>query len=457
MRIGRVELGPGGVILFLLIIAALVIVGLKQAVGIDLIAMVKEKMGKSDNSATNNGTPGTTGGTGSGTAANTIRIKGSSAVGAKLGKDWAQEFMSSHSGSIVLVETKGTSTGFEALMKGDAEIAAASRPANDKEKEAAKKANFVLDSSESEHVIGFDAIAVIVNSDNPINQLTTAQLKDIFTGKTTDWSQIGGRPGPIKVILRPKELGAYELFQEMVLGKGTQFLGGAEEIKENEKVSERVRNDRSAIAFVALGGVGATKALKIAATETTTPIAPSEITIRNKSYPFTRNLYLYTKGAPQGLVKDFIDYALGPGQELVASNSYVNLKLKLVSGSDAGSAAGSGDQRKKYNTDIRFRTNSTEVNNLAVYDLDQISRDLCSQTGSVQVELIGYSDAQGNPQQNLSLSQQRAESVANVMRGKCPQLNVKVNGLGAQSPIGDNNTEEGRLLNRRVEIWVAQK
>ncbi|MEW6736383.1 MAG: phosphate ABC transporter substrate-binding/OmpA family protein [Acidobacteriota bacterium] len=450
MRIGRLEFGPGGVIFILLIIAGLVIFGLRQ-MGIDLIDKIKNGTAVTS-SGSDSKTPTTSGG-----SANTIRIKGSSTVGGSLGKDWAQEFMSQHPGSIVLVETKGTSTGFQGLISGEAEIAAASRPVNDKEKDAARAAGFNLDSSDSEYVIGFDAIAVIVNSENPLSQLTTTQLKDIFTGKITDWGQLGGKPGTIKVLLRPKELGAYELFQELVLGKGTPFLSGAEEVKENTKLAEQVRNDRNAIAFIALGGVGANKAIKIAASDKTTPIAPSEVTIRNKSYLLTRNLYLYTRGAPQGLVKEFIDYTLGAGQEYVANNSFVNLKLKLVSASEGGSTSSSTEEkRKKYNTDIRFRTNSTEVNNLAIYDLAQIGRDACSNVTNIQIELIGYSDSQGDPQQNLVLSKQRADAVASVLRSKCPQLNITTSGRGTQSPIGDNNTEEGRLLNRRVEIWVAQ-
>ena len=360
--------------------------------------------------------------------------------------------MSSHSGTIVLVESKGTSTGFQALIKGEADIAAASRPANDKEKQEAQTAGFKLDSADSEYVVAFDAIAIAVHPNNPVEKLTLAQAKDIFTGAITDWAKVSGRPGKIRVILRPKELGAYELFQDLVLGKGTAFIPGAEEIKENTKVSEQLRSDTSAISFISLAGLSGAKALKLAANESTTAIAPSEVTIRNKSYLLNRNLYLYTRGAPQGLVKDFIDYVLSTGQDLTA-NYYVNLKLKLVSDTSSGSAS----KRKKYNTDIRFLSSSTDVNNLAIYDLKQIAGDLCPQANNLDVELIGYSDSQGDPKQNLALSKQRADAVAAVLKSKCAQVNVVSKGLGGESPIGDNSTEEGRLLNRRVEIWVTQK
>lgn len=450
MRIGRLELGPGAIILLFLVFAGLVVVGLKQAVGIDLIGMFRGKGSSTSSSPSPEPSSGAS-------KSGKINIKGSSAIGNELAKDWAQDFMSSHSGTVVLIETKGTSTGFQALIKGEAEIAAASRPANDKEKEEATKAGFSLDSSESEHIIGFDAIAIVVNSDNPVNQLTVAQLKNIFTGKVTEWSQVGGKSGAIKVVLRPKELGAYELVKDIVLGKDTPFLAGAEEIKENGKLSEKIREDKNAIGFVALGGVGATKPLKIAATATTIATGPSEVTIRNKSYLLNRNLYLYTHGAPQGIVKEFIDYALGAGQDAVANRSFVNLKLKLVSNTDASAGSGATDKRQKYNTDIRFRTSSTDVNNLALYDLNQIANDLCGKTNNIEVELIGYTDSQGNPQQNTALSQQRAESVAKVLQGKCDKLKVNSIGKGGESPIGDNTTEEGRLLNRRVEIWVLQK
>ncbi|MBL8196425.1 MAG: substrate-binding domain-containing protein [Blastocatellia bacterium] len=451
MRVGKLEIGPGGIILILLIISGLVVVGLKQ-MGVDLIGMIKGKKEATTVTNTTNNSGNTANNT---TNATTIRIKGSSAIGDKLGKDWAQEFMNSNAGKIVLIETKGTSTGFQALIGGEADIAAASRPANEKEEQAAQAAGFSLVSADSEHTVAFDAIAIAVHPNNPVEKLTITQAKDIFTGKVTDWSKVGGKSGAIKVILRPKELGAYELFQELVLGKGTPFLTGAEELKENAKVSEQLRADVNAISFISLAGLGGAKALKLAASETTTAIEPSEVTIRNKSYLLNRNLYLYTKGAPQGLVKDFIDYVLGPGQELTA-NYYVNLKLKLVADTSSG-AASANPKRKKFNTDIRFQTSSTQVNNLAVYDLNQISADICPRASNISIELIGYSDSQGDPKQNLELSKQRAESVAQVLKGKCPSITIESKGLGSASPIGDNSTEEGKLLNRRVEIWVIEK
>lgn len=451
MRLGRLEIGPGGIILILLVMAGLVVIGLKQ-IGFDVVGMITGKKVDQTTVTTTNTGSSTTDST---STTNTVHIKGSSAIGDKLGKDWAQEFMGSRPGTIVLVESKGTSTGFQALIKGEAEIAAASRPANDKEKQEAKAAGFKLDSADSEYIIGFDAIAIAVHPNNPVEKLTLSQAKDIFTGTVTDWAKVGGRPGKIKVILRPKELGAYELFQDLVLGKGTAFISGAEEIKENTKVSEQVRSDTAAITFISLAGLNGAKAIKLAANENTTPIAPSEVTIRNKSYMLNRNLYLYTHGQPQGLVKEFIDYVLGTGQELTA-NYYVNLKLKLVAdtGGAAGSSAGS---RNKYNTDIRFLSSSTDVNNLALYDLKQIASDICPKAANLSVELIGYSDSQGDAKQNLALSKQRADAVAAVLKSKCAQANITTKGLGGESPIGDNASEEGRLLNRRVEIWVTQK
>jgi phosphate transport system substrate-binding protein len=441
MQIGKVKLGPGSIILLFLVMLGLLFVGLRQ-LGFDPISSLKKSPGTADE-------PASTGG--STTApANTVRLKGSSAINGQLGKDLAQAFMAANPGTIVLVESQGTGPGMESLLGEQTEIAAASRAANEKELAKFKEKGFDLESPDSEHVIGFDAIAVVVNPANPVERLTKQQLADIFTGKTKDWSAVGGKAGPIKVILRPKELGAYEVFQELVLGKGVAFTSDGEEIKENPKVAARVTQDTGAIAFVALGGIGGAKALEIAAGAETRPVKPSETTIRDQSYLLTRKLYLYTRGRQSGLTGKFIEFAVKKGQEMVANAGFVNLSLKSTPGSVPG-----GGQGERLSTDVRFRSGGTDVNSLAVYDLTQALERYCNQSGKVR--LIGYSDNQGGDAANRELSLKRARAVAELMKLKCPTLEVEPIGQGSASPIGDNSTEVGRLMNRRVEIWFMPR
>lgn len=439
MRIGNIKLGPGSIILLVLVMLGLCFVGLRQ-LGINPL---------SSTGKTGGGAADTPDGPAPGSP-NTVRLKGSSAINGQLGKDFAQGFMSANQGSIVLVEAQGTGPGLEALFDEKADVAAASRAANEKEIAKFKAKGIDLESPDSEHVIGFDAIAVIVHPSNPVSRLTRQQLADIFTGKVRDWGLVGGKAGPIKVLLRPKELGAYEVFQELVLGKGVSFLGGAEEIKENQRVASTVAQDETAIAFVALGGVGAAKALEIAASADSRYIKPSDTSIRDQSYLLTRKLYLYTRGRQSGLTGKFVDYVVKNGQELVANAGFVNLSLKSTQGAAPGGGTG-----ERLSTDVRFRSGDVEVNSLAVYDLTQALERYCNRPGTVR--LVGYSDNQGAAATNRDLSVKRAQAVANLLKLKCPTLETATLGEGPANPIGDNSTETGRLMNRRVEIWFIPR
>lgn len=398
----------------------------------------------------------------------TVRIKGSETIGGRLAKDWANEFNGSHPNTVVTVEAKGTATGFDALIKKECEIAAASRPVSDKEKGGAQATGFDLESPESETVIGFDAIAVIVNRDNAIDYLTVSpQLKDIFSGNVTDWSQVKtdtaqgqGLSGPIKVIIPSDKHGTHAFFKETVLGRDVPFASGAEPHDEITEVASRVAAERNAIGFISLSGIASAKVLQIAATKATQPVAPTEPTIRNQRYPITRRLYLYTRGAPQDAVKEFIDYVLGQsGQALVASNGFVNLTLKSDPGSGGGTeVAGGGGGGKSgdsgaYAT-LRFRSNSSQIDSLGTGDLQRVVDTYCQQAGSHEIELAGYTDNVGSKEKNYSLSMQRAATVAAELGNKCPQLKVRTSGRGDQDPIADNGTEAGRQLNRRVEVIV---
>ncbi|MBX7221439.1 MAG: substrate-binding domain-containing protein [Blastocatellia bacterium] len=444
MKIGKVKIGPGGVILIGLVLLALVYTGARQ-LGFD----VKEYL-----------TGSKSGGKSSAGVENTVRIAGSTTVNDNFGKDWAQAFMRKQAEARVLVEGNSTGAGVAALIKGEADIAAASRPVNAKEIQQAREKGLDLTTAVCEHTVGFDAIAVVVNGANPVNQMTVAQLRGIFSGEITDWAKVGGTGGPITVIVRPSDLGAYEVFKESILGKEGKFVDGAETIKANKDLADRIHTDPRSISFIAFNDVGSNKAVKIAATENSQAVAPSATSIRNRSYLLTRKLYLYTAGEPTGLVKEFLSYALNEGQDVVAKYGFVDMRVKLVE--EAGNVpatAGktSGSKRRKFNTDLRFNSGSFDLDNLAVADLEVISTTLCNSAQmNTLVELVGFADSMGKPEQNKALSLQRAEAVKILLQKKCPRLTVKTSGLGDSSPIGDNQTEDGRQLNRRVEIWVSE-
>ncbi|MEI7892845.1 MAG: substrate-binding domain-containing protein [Myxococcales bacterium] len=383
----------------------------------------------------------------------TLLIKGSSTVNDRLARTWSTAFTQNHPGVAILVESTGTGPGMDALLKGTASLAAASRPANDKERNAARALGLDLDAPGCEHVIAFDAIAIMVHPSNVLNKLTVEQTRRIFTGNVTSWHEVGGAMGPITVILRPKELGAYEVFQDRVLGKGGTFLKGAETVKLNADLTERVRNDRQAITFIAFKDVGSNKALKLSATATTVASAPSVDTIREGTYLLARRLFLYSARPPTGATKDFLEYVKDSGQDAVTSEGFVSTRVALM----APEAKAGRGHRRKFNTELRFLSGGKRLDSLALEDLALISRSLCGKVPvTAAVELIGHADSQGVATDNKALSKERAESAGKNLRALCPSLTVETEGRGSEFPIADNGTEEGRAINRRVEVWLRE-
>jgi glucose/mannose transport system substrate-binding protein len=163
-------------------------------------------------------------------------------------------------------------------------------------------------SSACESVLGLDGIAVVVHRNNPVNTLTKQQLEDIFGGKTTDWSQVGGTPGPIYLYAPDENSGTLDTFRSLVLGnrplspRASRFENGA-------KLSDAVGADIYGIGFIGRSFERGTKALAIS--ESGRPLLPTTFNIVTRDYPLSRRLYLYTPADPQNKwTRKFVQYAL---------------------------------------------------------------------------------------------------------------------------------------------------
>lgn len=159
-------------------------------------------------------------------------------------------------------------------------------------------------------LIGQDAIAVIVNAENPIQQLTTAQLKHIFSGQIQNWTQIGGADAPMKVFVVKAASATHIVFREQILD-GEEYQG-VKVIIPDAKMVNQVAQDKGAIGQISFAFLKDQPAVKAIA------IDGQAATVNNPDYPISRPLYLTTLGAPKGDVKAFIDWTLSPkGQEIV--------------------------------------------------------------------------------------------------------------------------------------------
>ncbi|MDD5692498.1 MAG: phosphate ABC transporter substrate-binding protein [Candidatus Omnitrophica bacterium] len=229
----------------------------------------------------------------------------------------AEVFMDKNAGADISVRGGGSSVGIASLIDGTCDIADASRPIKDTEiQQAAANGRDPV-----AHIVAMDGIAVVVNNSNPVSKLSRKQIRDIFTGKVSDWSQLGGSPGKIVVVSRDTSSGTFEAFGELVM-KGEKVIPGALMQASNQAVATIVAQTPSAIGYVGLGFM--TKEIKPIEIE---GIMPSKETVLSGKYPVTRPLFMYSNGQPQGMTKEYLDFVKSrEGQDLVEEQGYVGLK-----------------------------------------------------------------------------------------------------------------------------------
>jgi len=257
-----------------------------------------------------------------------IENKGSDTI-VNLALAWAETYQAEFSDVRISVTGGGSGTGIAALINGTVDIANASRKIKDEElTEAQSKGVDPL-----EHIIARDAIAVIVNPENPVNELTLQQIADIYSGKITNWREVGGEDRPIVKLSRETNSGTHVYFLETVLRLGdkenkTLFSTDTLLLPSSEGIIAEVRQNPNAIGYDGLGYVpDDLKMIAIAKETGGTYVLPAIATVNDKTYPIARDLYMYTNGEPTGAVKEYLDWILSPeAQEIVAKLGFVPVK-----------------------------------------------------------------------------------------------------------------------------------
>ena len=183
-----------------------------------------------------------------------------------------------------------------------------------------------------EHTVARDAIAVVVHPSNPVQGLTIPQLADIYTGKITNWQEVGGEDRPIVLLSRESNSGTYVYFLENVVRQGEKsdlmFSPDTLLMPSSEGISNEVRQNPNAIGYDGLGYVTPIRRCwRWPRTPQAPHVLPSVDTVNDNTYPISRPLYMYTAGEPQGAVKMYLDWILGPeGQAIVPTLGFVPLQ-----------------------------------------------------------------------------------------------------------------------------------
>lgn len=245
-----------------------------------------------------------------------ITLAGSTTV-LPIAQKCAEAFMDINPKVNISVRGGGSGVGIASLAGKSVDVGMSSRPIKDKELATAKQKGV----NPVGNIIALDGLAVIVHSQNPINEITIKTLKDIYTGKITNWKALGGPDREIVVVSRDVASGTFEVFKEKVL-KGDKNRDDALMLASNKAVATTVQDTPGAIGYVGLGYLSeGVKALKVDG------VSPSNKAVQDGNYKLARPLFMYTNGTPKGLVKEFIDFILSnTGQKLVSEAGFVSIK-----------------------------------------------------------------------------------------------------------------------------------
>lgn len=413
-----------------------------------------------------------------------LRIQGSNTIGAALGPALVKGLMEhqglqgvhsepgaganeqrvvgkTRQGKTVTVEVAahGSSTGFAALKNARADLAASSRPIKDSELVDLEPLGD-LKSPDAEQVIAIDGLAIILNPRNPLNTLNTEQLAQIFNGEISTWEALGGAGGAIHLYARDDQSGTYDTFKELVLSRrGKPLAGTAQRFESSEALSDAVSHDPQGIGFIGLPYVRQAKAVAIVDGDSQ-PMLPVTSLIATEDYPLSRRLFFYLPPASRNpWAKALVDFSQSSkGQAMVAANGFIAQQVQAIgvtprpSMPDDYQAIARDAQRLTVN--FRFEEGSASLDNKARQDLQRVVAYIRSHDKlDKRVTLVGFGDAKNDPQRAALLSKLRAMAVRRELV-KSGIVLRDIRGFGAQMPVAANTADEGRIKNRRVEVWV---
>lgn len=249
--------------------------------------------------------------------AQTLSIKGSDTLGAKLVPQLAEAFKAAGNTKVKFeIAAEGSSTAFPALANGTAQLGMSSREAKDDERTFCRTKGVVL----VEHKICYDMLCVIVNKNSGLNKLTKEQVAKIFTGQIKDWSELGGAPGPISIYTRNTSSGTYKDWQNLAM-KGRDYPASSQKLAGTEQIAQEVAKNKNGIGYVGLAYSKNTgiKALPIDGVE---PVGKNA-----EKYAYSRPCYIYAPEKPTAEAAAFMAFIdNSQGQELVRKVGFIPVK-----------------------------------------------------------------------------------------------------------------------------------
>jgi phosphate transport system substrate-binding protein len=414
-----------------------------------------------------------------------IRLHGSNTIGARLGPD----LLSAHARSlgfrgvsqtetapqefriegrrddgatfVGIVQAHGTNTGFADLVAGKSDLWMASRAANDQEAIGARPIG-QLHSVQQEHVIALDGLAIIVNAANPVDELSIDQIRAAFAGRINDWSQLGGKPGPIRLYGRDENSGTFDSFKAMVMSDGALIDANARRFESSPGLDAAVAADPSALGFVGFSHVAKSKALAVRA-GTTAPLRADALSIATEDYLLARRLYLYSAAAMPPAIAAFVEFVQSSaGQQVVAQAGFVAQDIFVA---QVNPLPGNPDSyydviadAERLSLNFRFRPQSAMLDSRALRDIDRLSNFMKlpeNREKQLRLAAFGFTDTK-SPMMTVFTVNDRVDYLSQILasHGVPTHMSRGFVGGAAVAPI---DRAESRARNERVEVWLVDR
>ncbi len=383
----------------------------------------------------------------------------------------------------ISLTAKGSVQGLRDLFSGTASLAVLTRPISSDENAIFKIAGLGdMTSPEQQIIFGLDGLVVVTSKNNPLRAIAEQDLAKIFSGKVTNWAQIGGPSAKINLYARDNTSGTGSVFNDLVMTPAGETVSpDAKIVATDSEVAKEVAADPLGIGITSFSDIGNAKVLDIRGTcGIQVPATP--FTIKTEEYPLTRRLYAYrTNAESPAQLSRFLDFLNTDAAQLaIANDRFVDLGVSYQSNDQQGlrylSAVIPTDVEMslqqlrdmtsnlmaadRLSITFRFALGSSQLDARAKDDITRLAQLLT--TGDFENKeliLIGFTDSVGAGAGNINLSKQRANEVKSALEAALPGgaisgLPIQTLGFGEISPLACNDTANGRRINRRVEVWL---
>lgn len=380
-----------------------------------------------------------------------------------------------------LVTSARSTDGFEALLENTAQIAMAARRISPDEARALRGAgagNMV--SPSQEHIIAVDSLVVVTHPDNPVQSLTVEELRDIYEGKITNWSKVGGPDMEIRTVVRPFEADTRVVFNDVVFeGDEAPIIRNSVIAVNNTDAASAVNKVPGAIGYVGYAFQRGSKPVSIV-NRCGLTMTPDAFSARTEEYAMQRRLYLYNRvDNTDETTSEFLQYAKSPAADAVIRKAgFIDLgvarqaqplngdraRMLLDPNADAYEGTvmremlGTMVDYDRLSTTFRFRTGASKLDERGIVDMGRLAEYLEDLPAGSEVLFVGFTDDVGSFDANRNLSVERAQQVMDEMDAfagrRLPNIEMAATGFGEVAPSGCNTTDRGRGINRRVEVWI---